>query len=190
MRRTSVLLLLCFLPTLAHAQAGGTAPTFHAGQWAAEFYLGGFSGIGALHFSTPSKAWTLSAQVSGHFTDWSGNNNSGDYQNLTMNVGRRWYRSGAGRVRPFTGLGVFGNFWRRHGQTGANDQSSRAYGGGLSGQLGAAVFFAPELSLGAAWGANLSAIHQSNYVNGTLQNDLTDVGLNAGFLSIQGTFYF
>lgn len=186
MRRPSVLLLLCLLPTLLRGQTSGTAPTFHAGQWAAEFYLGGFSGIGALHFSTPSKAWMLSAQVSGQLTDWSGSSSSGDNQNVSLNVGRRWYRPGMGRVRPFTGLGVSGNFWRWHSRNGTTEQSSHAYGGGLFGQVGAAVFFAPELSLGASWGARLNVMHQV----GTLSNDVTNFEFNAGYLSLQGAFYF
>lgn len=193
MRRALVILLaLSIAPALAHGQDPSPArPAFHAGQWAAEFTLsGGFSGIGAIHFSTPAKAWTLAAQVGGQFTDWSGNNNSGDYQNVTLNVGRRWYRQGAARVRPFTGLGLSGSFSRRHSQAGTNDQSSRSYGGGLFGQLGAAVFFAPELSLGATWSANLTVLHQGNYINGAFQNDLTNIGFNAGFLSLQGAFYF
>ena len=190
MRRPSALFLLCLLPTLARAQTSATAPTFHAGQWAAEFSLGSFSGIGALHFSTPTKAWTLSALVRGILVDASGSSNSSNYQDLALNVGRRWYRPASGRVRPFTSLGLNGHFDRTYQKGGVNDATNRTYGAGIFGQLGAAVFFAPELSLGATWGAQLGVDRLHYYTNGVLQSEYTQVTFNAGYLSLQGAFYF
>lgn len=208
MRRSLVpLILLLALPAgIAAAQADtastpstiastpsttATTPTFHAGQWAARFAMANsVFGIGALHFSTPDKAWTLFGSVSGSYSRQNGTSNAANNESISLAVGRRWYRPATARVRPFGGLGASGGFGRGHQVSGANSQTSRGFSGSLYGELGATIFFAPELSLGASWTAGIGANYYANYLNGTKMGSNTAVSASGGDMLIEGAFYF
>ena len=203
MRRSLPTLVACAvlgLPSLLRAQdstttapRGGT-PEFHAGQWGALFASSeGFYGVGALRFSTPTKAWTLS----GNFRVAHNSQDPGDYSSdlfsTGVSIGRRWFRAGSGRVRPYSELGISGSYsW---GTGGASGYSTKwqGYGGGFYGQVGAQVFFAPELSLGAAWNASLlyNHDHSENASGGSgYSNDRSSFSADAGRIQLIGTLYF
>lgn len=191
MRRASAVLVtlsLILAPTV-HAQS--TAPDFHAGQWGARFMLGyGFAGIGALHFSTPDKAWTLMGRVSGSYDDVSGSSTSANSETISLAVGRRWYRAAKARVRPFGGLGVSGGFGRNHQVNGLNTLTRKGYGASFFGELGATIFFAPELSLGASWSAGIGMNRSTSNLNNTQTDQRTSVSASGGDLTLEGAFYF
>jgi hypothetical protein len=194
MHRVRIVLsaLTLAIASAATAQTeGATTPTFHAGQWAARFQVAnGFVGVGALHFSSPDRAWSLGGHLSGAYTNFGASDQTENSQELGLNVGRRRYRTGAARVRPFAGGGIIANFSRGHQVSGANDATDVGFGGGMYGELGATVFFAPELSLGAAWSANFSVNRFNHYQNGAAAGHQTTATLTGGAITLEGAFYF
>lgn len=191
-RALAAVLVACALPTLARAQDSTAArPAFHAGQWAARFSLSsGFTGIGALHFSTPNKAWTLFASLSADFSEYGGTTTTTNQELLSLGVGRRWYRPGSGRVRPFGGLGISATTGRNHGNNAGSSQTSVILGGAFRGELGASIFFAPELSLGASWSAGVGLNHSRSYQNGSYVYHVTSASVSGGTIALEGVFYF
>ena len=193
MRRSFVALLLaCAIPALASAQTEGpTSPAFHPGQWAAQFSVGaGFDGLGAMRFSTPTKAWTVMAIVNGTFSDATGTGAEGNFQNLALRVGRRRFRPGTGRIRPFTELGVSGSLGRNHLSGVGPTTTNVVYGAGVYGKLGATIFFAPELSLGADWSANVNVTRADFHRSGSPTDHVTSLTASAGGIALEGAFYF
>jgi len=160
----------------------GQVAGLHAGQWAARFSLGsGFYGLGALLFTSPRAAWAMSADVhSDHYED-------GDivqeHQQASVSIGRRWFGAERSRVRPLGGAGLRVNYNRNFSDYSGTESESKSVLGGIYGELGAAIFFAPELSLGAIWGANF-------YKTLSEPDDSSGYGFSAGYLSVEGTFYF
>jgi hypothetical protein len=190
--RITLFALILTATSVASAQTdSGGAPAFHAGQWATRFQIAnGFVGVGALHFSTPNKAWLLAGTVSGAYQNDGSPDESENGQAFSALLGRRWYRPGAARVRPFGGLGIGGSFSRIHQVGGVNTSTALAYGGNVYGEIGASVFFAPELSLGAAWSGTLRVSRNTQYSNGSLYSKNTSFSLTAGAVTLEGAFYF
>ena len=87
-------------------------------------------------------------------------------------------------------LGISAGIDRSHQHSGANSQTSMGYSGNFNGELGATIFFAPELSLGASWTAGIGAGYSADYVNGSKIGSATTVSLSGGNISLEGTFYF
>jgi hypothetical protein len=188
MRRIFALVALIALASAgtATAQSDPAATTvsatdFRPGQWAARFGLtgGGPYGLGALYFTSPRKAWFLDAQVEVLFENYEAGGDS-DYEEFSLSVGRRWYGVERSKVRSIVGTGIFGDYNRQGAE---NSDPSISYGGGVYGELGGAVFFTPDLSLGATWRANLGA----SYNDGS---EISRVDFNAGFITVEGAFYF
>jgi hypothetical protein len=206
MRRSVVaLLLLLGTPACLAAQSDAPIPTartatpvFRAGQWAARFEFGGsysgptYYGVGALRFTSARSAWTLSAGSIGSQVESqaSGLAYHQDLERLQGAIGRRWYRPGHSRVRPFGEVGVTGLFVRGHRKILSVTQTTRGYGGGIYGSLGAAVFLAPALSLGASWSAGVDVLHQVNYLDDALVGKQNSFALGAGTIHLDGAFYF
>ena len=193
MRRSLVALLFtCAIPALASAQVEGTtSPTFHPGQWAAQFAVGGgFSGLGAMRFSTPTKAWTFMAIVNGTFSHVTSTGEEGTFQNLSLRVGRRSFRPGTGRIRPFAELGGSGSLGRNHLSGAGPATTNLVYGAGVYGKLGATIFFAPELSLGAGWTAGVNLFREDFHQSGSPTEHITSLDFAAGGISLEGAFYF
>jgi hypothetical protein len=105
-------------------------------------------------------------------------------------MGRRWYRAPAGRVRTFGGLGLLGSLSTLEVESDIIDEESTIYGLGVRGELGAAIFFDPKLSLGARWSADLTGTLQKREI-GTLEfEDVIGISTSLGTLAILGAFYF
>jgi hypothetical protein len=188
MRRSLTLVALFALTSAGTAAAQTDSATttpaatdFRPGQWGARFGLdgGGPYGIGALYFTSPRKAWFLDANVGLDYQDSEAGGDA-DQERFALSLGRRWYGTERSKVRSIIGTGVSGNYYRE-GNEGSDPYV--VYGGGFYGELGGAVFFTPDLSLGATWRANLFA----NYQNTT---DFTRVTFSAGGIVVEGAFYF
>ncbi|HVX88389.1 MAG TPA: outer membrane beta-barrel protein [Gemmatimonadales bacterium] len=207
MRRLLVpLLVLASLPApqALHAQdtvvVGSAAPTgrwnapaFRAGQWAAQFGIsGGFYGIGALRFSSPSTAWVFSANLRAAHNSQDRADLTSDFYSTGVSAGRRWYRPGAGRVRPFSELGLSAGYTWSKTEDAVYDSRQQGYGVGGYGQIGAMVFLAPELSVGAAWIASFGYNHEHYETNGpsSYSSDRSGVSIDAGRLQLVGALYF
>lgn len=191
-RALTAALIACAFPALARAQDSTAArPTFHGGQWAAQFAVsGGFYGLGAIHFTSPSNATIFTGSLHLSYAELIGSNNHLDSESFGVGVGRRWYRPGAGRVRPYSGLGVTTSYGRRHQSAGSVSYSDQSLGAGVTGQIGAAVFFAPELSLGASWGGSLSGVHYWSNSPSTPSLSQTNLDFSVGNVFLEGAFYF
>ncbi|HEV8421397.1 MAG TPA: hypothetical protein VGR13_08595 [Actinomycetota bacterium] len=168
-------------------------PAFHAGQWAAEVSLETWNyGIGALRFTSPNTAWTLNGVLSGIRSK---NGPSFDATHLSLGIGleagKRFYRPGHGRIRPFRTIGGFASLGLgRDAAPSAPTYTTRDFGIGIFGDLGASVFVAPELSLSAKWRASVGASWERGYVDGNLSATARSFGLSAGGMTLFGTFYF
>ena len=199
MRRASVVLFMLALGSTASlaAQSDSTAkaPTFHPGQWAAQFSVNnGFYGIGVLRHRSPSTAWALNGALHVTHSTQDPGNYRGSFNNVFLSVGRRVYRPGAQRVRPFREFGVTGVYaWGSSGASGGYDLKTQSYGGGVYGQVGALIFFAPELGLGAAFNVSANYNHQhQEYTGAPLPNSNTSdyFSVDAGRVNLIGAFYF
>lgn len=163
------------------ATTAAPATDFRPGQWGARFGLGGggLYGIGALYFTSPRKAWFLDADI-GFTYQHPESGGDVDQESLALSLGRRWYGAEQHRVRSIVGTGVTGSY-QRQGNEGSEPYVG--YGGGVYGELGGAVFFTPDLSLGATWRATLSG----NYYN---TSEYTTINFSAGSIVMEGAFYF
>jgi hypothetical protein len=198
-------------PTLS----GQTADTiaFRAGQWGAEFSLGGsFTGLGVQRFSTPKRAWV--ASLRGRFDDvnvdddevdsdlptpppWANafafENRSGDAR-----VGHRWYRSIAPRVQQHLTIGALASVSRvKQFRDDLPDFTSRSTGAGVFADLGALWLLTPRLSLGAAWTASLTRVRTNSTVYFFFNEETTTgsmttrtTGIRFGDVRMQGAVYF
>ena len=186
------------LPSALVAQDPATAagtPRFRAGQWAATFGMSdNFYGIGALRFSTPSAAWSVGGSLRATHSSQDPGDYSSDYFSTGLSLGRRWFRPGAGRVRPYSELGVTGSYSWGGSDGGGYTSKWQGYGGGIYGQLGAQIFFAPELSLGASWSGTLTYNHSHNESTGgaypSYSSSRSDLQAEGGRIQLAGTLYF
>jgi len=187
--RPLLILITLAVPALASAQSDSvpppaTAPStedFRPGQWAVRFIANGsLYGAGALYFTAPRSAWLLEGYLNATYQEQNGESYNG--QSATVLAGKRWYGERHGRVRSIRGFGGVVGFGRSYYTS--TDAAAYAYAGGLYGELGAALMFTPNLSLGATWRANLGATY---YDQG---NDQTNYYFNAGPMAIEGAFYF
>jgi hypothetical protein len=78
---------------------------------------------------------------------------------------------------------VLGLYDRYEDKYGYGTYTYERIGGGVYGEFGAAIFFSPDLSLGAKWGGDLSA----STFTGT---DDWQYDLSVGHLALEGAFYF
>jgi hypothetical protein len=157
-------------------------PDLRKGEWAGRFSLEpGFYGVGALLFTSPRAAWgidvTFAAEYNNYPTD------SLESKLALLRVGRRWYGAANARVRPFGGAGVLGVYERREDKFAWGTYTYERIGGGAYGEFGAAIFFSPDLSLGAKWGADLTT---STYTG----TDDWQYEVSVGHLALEGAFYF
>jgi|GEM_PF-2597197 len=170
------------VPSPAPAPAAAdTTGDFRPGQWGARFIAnGGFYGGGALYFTAPRTAWLIEASVNASYEeqgDFNYNNES-----IVVIAGKRWYGERHRRVRSIGGAGVLAGFGRNYYS--GTDDANEGYSAGVYGELGAAVFFTPHLSLGAGARAYLSATFFD------LDSNETDYNFSAGPMFIEGAFYF
>jgi hypothetical protein len=161
--------------------SGDTTGDFRPGQWGVRFLTdGALYGVGALHFTAPQTAWLIEGYVAANYQEQNGSNSNG--QTIALIAGKRWYGERHSRVRSIGGAGVLAGFSRGYSST--TDDANESYSGGIYGELGAAVFFTPHLSLGANWRAYLRATFHD------LDSDVTSYNFSAGSTIIEGAFYF
>jgi len=188
MRRTLTIVVLLALATAGTAVAqsepvAATSPAadFRPGQWAARFAVGGggLYGLGALYFTSPRKAWSFDAQIALNYQDYEAGGDA-DTEDLGLALGRRPHGVEQNKARSIVGTGIFGSYYRQGAES---SDPSVSYGGGVYGELGGAVFFTPDLSLGATWRANLGASYNNS-------SEVTRLDFEAGFITVEGAFYF
>jgi hypothetical protein len=170
-------------------------PPFRRGQWGVDVMLSnGFSGAGALRFSSPTRAWVL--DVSGTY-DWDESRyrdttrtitGRGVGNGLTLRLGRRAYRPIGSRVYRTLGAGILGSF-SFSASNGAGSPRTYAFGGGIFGEIGGQWMVTPHLSLGAYWIASLQYRTQ-HYSNGASSQNHNSLDANAGGVGLRGAFYF
>lgn len=171
--------------------AAQDTPTFHAGQWGAEFiWSGGVYGIGALKFTSESSAWALDASVGAQFQDIADTEDGQSSYGAGISLAKRHYRAATGRVRPFTEIGGRASFNRQQYASGADESVTRSLGAGLLAGIGAQIFFARDMSIGAKWSATFDALQERDYLNDTKVGENTRYYFYAGNVSITGALYF
>jgi hypothetical protein len=152
-----------FLANTAHAQAASDSISPRPGSWAAEANYGDSDGASLLYFSSSHAAWVLRANFNvgsetqdepqlgfgGTTTTTSTTSTVGG---VSLQLGGRWWSGEpTARLRPFTGLGVIGQY--------SAASNSRTSAVGAYGELGATYFFSPHVSLGAAGELDLTSAH-------------------------------
>ena len=177
------------LPAAARAQ-GDQALGFRAGQWGADFQVaGGFTGAGAIKFTSPTRAWLidLGSQVLHSSTTQPTGNGSGTVINLSVKVGRRMYGTITHRVAPWTAVGLIASYGRERDSGG---DTTTSFGAGVFGSLGATWLITPHLGIGAQWSLIFNYSHQSitNPITGTAKNNTVNVTLPN--MALGGQLYF
>jgi hypothetical protein len=134
-------------PPNAGAASRDSLP-FRARQWGAEFAIDdGTVGLGVLRFRSARSAWFLDASFLAGWSDRESSigNESGNDVFVRGRVGSRTYRPVRAAIASHVGIGVTGGYaWLRRG-----DYRTHTWDAGVFGELGAAYFVTPHLSLGA-----------------------------------------
>ena len=169
-------------PSVTRAQT-----PFHTGQWGADFTIGGFNGIGAVHFKAPDRAMTLNLFGGLNHTEGGGVNST--LSNATLQLGWRRYRPLSARIIGTRTFGVLGN-WQHAAQRptgGTLTVDNTQYGAGLFGNIGAQWMVTNDLSLGAQWGVTLQYTHVHDALANTSGHG---IGFAFGGVGLIGALYF
>lgn len=185
-------LLLAAAAALAPA-AGAAAQTsdttfFHPGQWGADFTVGsGFTGVGAIHFRSPTRATVY--DLTGSYDHSSGGGDRISAVNGAVSIGSRAYHAVSRRVVGWTTLGLSFQYSRQHAMFGAIDQTTKGVGAGVFLDFGASWMVTPHLGLGAEWRLGASYVHGS--VSGTTGGGTSDVvSVDLTGIGLVGQLYF
>lgn len=178
---------LSLAPSAARAQAPDSA-VFHRGQWGTEFGIGGgFTAVGLLRFTAPTRALLVSVGADYAHTSNTeyGQPVASDNVDLSLRLGVRRYHALERRIYRTVTVGLFGSYdWRRTKQDSVRTLGE-GYGGGFFADIGATWLVTPHLGLGVKFGATASYLHS---ISRGYKTDL--FRLSAGTLSIAGQFYF
>ncbi len=144
-RSTILAATMSFIPLALHAQTSDTL--FARSPWGAEASLGNGNAVSLLRARPSGNALVLSLSANlQHFRDSYGSptgtitvNNTA--ATGTLQLGLRHYR-GAAALRPYYGFGVSGTY--------GNLGPAHTLGAGAYGELGAAYFVVPHVSVGVA----------------------------------------
>lgn len=164
--RSALLVMVATAPAALSAQDSTVADStpFRRGQWAAQFGAGfNFSGLGALLFTSPTRAWLLDARLeAGHTNDRftvstaTGDTTITDFNSsgsVIVRVGTRAYAPNGRQLVTFHTLGVSGGFLHgAGGRSSGGGSESNGWNAGVFGELGASYLFAPRLSIGGVAG--------------------------------------
>jgi hypothetical protein len=164
----------------ASAQSEGPV----AGTWGAEAANGGSAAL--LRFRSPNSAWLLGfngayARVVSEFTNpVTGPTESTDEDWFAQTrVGMRWYSTSETRLRRFSTLAA---------TVGYNGGDGAGWVLGASGELGAAWFFTPHVSLGTS--AELSASRLTGDTNGSSSFLREYLSVQVSGFRLLGAVYF
>ncbi len=169
-------------PSVARAQT-----PFHARQWGADFTVGGFDGIGAIHFKSPDVATTLNLFGAINHNESSATRSTTSQG--TLQLGRRRYRPLGSRVYGTHTLGIMGSWQHLVARpTGAPlTTDNTQYGIGVFGNLGAQWMVTNDLSLGAQWGVTFQYTH---FHDGIANVNGHGLQFNVGGVGLIGALYF
>jgi hypothetical protein len=167
-------------------------PTFHAGQWGAEFNIGTGANATLLRFTSPNAAWLMefSGSASSIGSDVpDGSTTKTSFWNGSFRLGHRTYSSGSTVVRPFHSFG--GLVSGAQTNNGSTTQDTWSFGAFVD--LGATWLVTPHLGLSGLGELNGSYFNQTSRQssNGT-QQKLTSTGWNVGIgrLRVVASVYF
>jgi len=166
------------------------AALFHRGQWGVDFRVGsGFTGAGALHFTSPTRATLL--DLSSAYSHAANTAASPALRasnvNATLSLGTRAYHSVDPHIYRWTTLGLSFAYSRQSATQGTVTQRVQGIGTGVFANLGATWLVTPHLGLGAQWQADLTYTHNSaSAAAGT--SDVVTVGLAR--VALTGQLYF
>ena len=181
----------------ARTTSAQETPTFHRGQWAAEFSGGAGLSAGLLRFYSPTSALAISfgGNISRQYSE---SNTGPDLENshgyLSVAIGVRRHTSVAPRVVAWNELGVVGTVL--HDRSEYNDLSGTAvesrrsgFSGSGYGEIGGQYFVTSHIALGAA--ATLYAGgNWSSDRTGTSRGRSHGFALSTGLTPIMFTLYF
>jgi hypothetical protein len=167
------------LPRAAASQQAAPAP--HAGEWAAEAGFGAqFGAASLIRFSSAEHAWLFG--LSGSVEHLSTPAVPGlparsvSFQSADAQIGMRHYRASGESLRPYWGLGGIAGLRSANGP--------HLWDAGGYGELGAASFLTPHLSLGAD--GRLQIVYQ--HETGAASSDEWDA--NFGLVRLTAAVYF
>lgn len=192
---------ICFALVLASATAcRGLAaqemPTFHNGEWAAEFSGGSGTNAGVMRFFSPRSALVLSGGGTVSHTTTTpdaGSKSTTNVQTFMLALGVRRHTPVAPRVLATTELGASVDF--AHSKTTTDgfgnpvDNRLTQTSVGIYGEIGGQYFVASHLALGAVATINASVSTGRNE-NGGSAADLRGFLLSTSLRPIRITLYF
>ena len=195
--RTSTIRFALLLSSLAlsRAVAAQDIPTFHAGQWGAEFTGGNWTNAGLMRFFNPRSALVLSASGSlshGTSTPDGGAKSTSNSQSLFLALGVRRNTTVAPRVIATTELGA--NYYISRVKTTLDALGNPPYrqnqtNYGLYGEIGGQYFVTPHIALGtgAALGASFGSGRTESGGSGT---DYRGLYVSTTLLPVRVSLYF
>ena len=193
----SALPVICLVALTREARAQGDESLgFRSGQWGADFQVqGGFTGAGAIKFTSPTRAWVLDlgtgvVHASANLFGASGTS-AGTSVNVSVKAGRRMYGAITHRVAPWTALGVTAIYsWQRATSGDTVLQHSNTSGAGLFGSIGATWLITSHLGVGAQWSLLLNYAHQSNTSNVGGTSTVNSISVSIPNVALAGQLYF
>ena len=199
MRKLALRSALVFVSlTAGSALAAQETPTFHAGEWAAEFTGGAANSAGVMRFMNPRSALVFSfgGVLSRSTATPDGSEKAvSTTRNLNLALGIRRHTTVASRVLATTELGAQLGYFRQKTEVpgvfgdplATSHQSQTSYG--LYGEIGGQYFVASHLALGAVatLNANFSTGRNESGGSGT---DFRALSLTTGLRPIRITLYF
>ena len=196
MKKPALRLALVLTSLVAtRALAAQEVPTFHAGQWGAEFTGGNWGNAGVMRFFSPSSALVLSASGSysrNTSTPDGGTAATSSVRALSLALGVRRHSSVASRVLATTELGAYTGFSRSKSVSDGfgnpvYTQSQRYTG--IYGEIGGQYFVTAHLALGsgAVLGANINSGRSENAGSGT---DYRGFSISTTLLPMRVSLYF
>lgn len=205
MRRFSsvfALFLLAVAPAIRAQESADTLP-FRAHQWAFLFTGGSsFSGIGALHFTAPNRAWIFDLGLGANHQSNSTTavpdttfTTRSNYVAFNARIGRRFYQAARHDIVSFQTVGFLAGLSRQcvtnnfPGFPGGGSSCGTGVTAGFYGELGGQYFLTPRLSIGGQVTASLSGSYQHATGFGGPSNDWL-VTVSAGSVSFGGGIYF
>jgi hypothetical protein len=178
------------IPAVAHAQRPPSADSVpRKGEWAVEGVIGQ-SGIGAslLRFFSSRTALAVGAEFAAQSTqtdtDLPGFPVDRSYTNASARLGMRSYRnSSIDRLRPIIGAGAIGGYNRATGDF-------TTWRVGAFGELGAAYFIVPHVSLGGGGEIQLTYQKEKQGSSTTTRNTATTKSVAATIARFAVAVYF
>lgn len=182
--------------TACRGLAAQEMPTFHDGQWAAEFSGGSGTNAGVMRFFSQRSALVLSGGAAlSHTTTTpdAGNKTTTNMQSFVLALGVRRHTPIASRVLATTELGASVDF--EHGKTTTDgfgnpvDNLLTQKSFGIYGEIGGQYFVASHLALGTVATINASVSTGRNE-NGGSGADLRGFFFSTSLRPIRITLYF